>query len=63
VPGKANVTLTMNNAKVFDQELPVTQFGTVEYLANVLFNKNSTIKVSFDSNTGALLKVDRDTEN
>jgi hypothetical protein len=63
VPGKANVTLTMNNAKVFDRELPVTQFGTVEYLANVLFNKNSTIKVSFDSNTGALLKVDRDTEN
>jgi hypothetical protein len=61
VPGKALVTLTMNNAKVYEQELPVTQFGNVEYLASVLFNKNSTIKVSFDSNTGAILKIDRET--
>jgi uncharacterized membrane protein YkoI len=51
----------MNNAKVYEQELPVTQFGNVEYLASVLFNKNSTIKVSFDSNTGAILKIDRET--
>ena len=36
------------------------QFGIIEYLAPVLFNKNSTIKVYFDPVTGGLLKVDRE---
>ena len=52
VPGRAHV--------IFDGELPVTQFGTIEYLAPVLFNKNSTIKVLFDTATGGLIKVDRE---
>ncbi len=60
VPGRANVTLTCNNKQVARAELPVTQFGTVEYLAPVLFNKNSTTKVQFDTATGALVKVDRE---
>ena len=60
LPGKAQVTLMYNNKKLFDDQLPITQFGTVEYLAPVLFNKNSTIKVYFDPNTGGLLKVDRE---
>ena len=60
VPGRAHITLTGNNKKVFDGELPITQFGTIEYLAPVLFNKNSTIKVLFDTATGGLIKVDRE---
>jgi hypothetical protein len=32
----------------------------VECLASVLFNKNSTIQVLFDANTGAVLKVDKE---
>lgn len=60
LPGRAKVTLVQNNRKLFEGELPVTQFGTVEYLAPVLFNKNSTIKVLFDTATGGLLKVDRE---
>lgn len=60
VPGRAHITLTGNNGKVFDGELPITQFGTVEYLAPILFNKNSTIKVLFDTATGGLVKVDRE---
>ncbi len=48
LPGKAQVTLMYNNKKLFDDQLPITQFGTVEYLAPVLFNKNSTIKVLFE---------------
>lgn len=59
VPGRAQVTLTQNNKKLFDEELPITQFGTIEYLAPVLFNKASTVKVSFDTATGGLIKVDR----
>jgi hypothetical protein len=60
VPGKAKVTLEMDRKTVFSEELPVTQFGAREYLASVLFNKTSTIKVKFDPNTGAVLKVDKE---
>lgn len=62
VPGRARVTLTYEGKDLFDNELPVTQFGTQEYLAPVLFNKKSTTKVLFDVNTGGLLKVDREGE-
>ena len=59
VPGRAQVILTENNKKLFDEELPITQFGTIEYLAPILFNKSSTVKVLFDTATGGLIKVDR----
>ena len=60
VPGQAMVTLTDGKKKLYEGEIPVTQFGIIEYLAPVLFNKNSTIKVYFDPVTGGLLKVDRE---
>lgn len=60
VPGRAHITLTGDNKKLFDKELPITQFGTIEYLAPVLFNKNSTVKVLFDTATGGVIKVDRE---
>ena len=60
VPGQAQITLTDGKKKLYEGEVPVTQFGIIEYLAPVLFNKNSTIKVYFDPNTGGLLKVDRE---
>ena len=60
VPGRAKVTLNYQNKELYNAEIPVTQFGVVEYLAPVLFNKNSTIKVLFNPDTGALVKVDRE---
>ena len=60
VPGQAMITLTDGKKKLYEGEIPVTQFGIIEYLAPVLFNKNSTIKVYFDPVTGGLLKVDRE---
>lgn len=59
VPGKARVSVTYRGQSLFQGEVPVTQFGTTEYLAAVLFNKNVTTKVYFDTVTGGLLKVDR----
>jgi len=60
VPGRASVLITHGKNKAFEGELPVTQFGVIEYLAPALFNKNSTIKVTFNPETGALVKVDRE---
>ena len=60
VPGRARIVLMQGNRTLTETELPVTQFGTREYLAPVLFNKNSTTKVLFDTATGGLIKVDRE---
>lgn len=60
VPGKASIVLKEGKNVLFEEEVPVTQFGTVEYLAPTLFNKNSTIKVTFNPTTGGLVKVDRE---
>jgi hypothetical protein len=45
---------------LFEEEVPVTQFGTVEYLAPVMFNKNTVTKVLFNPTTGGLVKVERE---
>ena len=60
VPGKALLTITNGVDKLYEQEISVTQFGTTEYLAPILFNKNSTFKAYFDPVTGGLTKVDRE---
>ena len=57
--GKAKIEIKYKHQKLFEDELPVSQFGTTEYLAPVLFNKNSVTQVLFDTTTGGLLKVDR----
>ena len=59
VPGKADVKLTYQHKDIINTELSLTQFGTHEYLADQLFNRNTVTKVLFDVNTGALLKIDR----
>ncbi len=60
VPGKARVTIIAGDEKMFEDDLSITQLGTVEYLAESLFNKNSTIKVIFNPATGGIVKVDRE---
>ncbi|NDV65437.1 DUF4831 family protein [Bacteroides sp. 224] len=60
VPGKANATIMYGKDKVFDGDLLITQFGIIEYLAPALFNKNSTIKVWFNPESGSLKKVERE---
>ena len=60
VPGRAHVQLLLKGEVLYDQEFPVAQFGTTEYLAPVLFNKTTVTKVLFDVNAGGLLKVMRE---
>ncbi|WP_321479308.1 DUF4831 family protein [uncultured Bacteroides sp.] len=60
VPGKANISIFKNKKLLYEGEFPITQFGTIEYLAPALFNKRSTIKVLFNPITGGLVKVDQE---
>ncbi len=60
IPGRARVTIKQGTQQLYSGEMPITQFGTTEYLAPALFNKKSTVKVLFNPETGGLIKVDRD---
>ncbi len=60
VPGRASVILKEGNKTLFEGELPITQFGIKEFLAPEMFNKNTTIKVSFNPTTGGIIKVERE---
>jgi len=59
MPGRAQITLSDGNKTLINIEYPVTQFGTLEYLAPTLFNKKSTVSVEFDPVTGGLINVNR----
>ena len=57
-PGKANVTLTMNAKTIFNGNFHITQFGTQEALAPVLFeDKKAPVKVFFYPETGAIKQI------
>lgn len=58
-PGRAKIEISYKQQTLFEDELPVSQFGTTEYLAPVLFNKKSVTQVLFDTTTGGLLKVNK----
>ena len=60
VPGRAKVILTAQNDILFEEDFPITQFGSIEYLAPILFNKNTITKVQFNTTTGGLIKIERE---
>lgn len=57
VPGQGLCTIKVMDKKILEQEFPITQFGSIEFLAPVLFEKKRTIQVLFAPETGALLKI------
>lgn len=59
VPGKAEVSVTLDGEPLAEATLPVTQFGGTEVLGDVLFNKNSTIRIEFDPVSGAIVHIER----
>lgn len=60
VPGRAYLLIQEGKEKLYEGEIAVAQYGSMEYLAPVLFNKNSTVKVTFNPVTGGLIKVDKE---
>lgn len=59
VPGKATVKVSQGNKVIAEETMSVAQFGNTEVLGNVLFNKNSTIRIEFDPNSGAILHIEQ----
>jgi hypothetical protein len=58
IPGKANVEIQMNKRTLYKGEVQITQFGTQEGLAPVMFeDKKSPVKVTFYPETGAIRQI------
>lgn len=60
LPGKVGVKIYRGTEVYSEGEYPVAQLGNLEVLADDLFDKNATTKVSFDVATGAILRIDRE---
>ena len=60
IPGKGHVSVSYQGKKYFEDDIPVTQFGSTEVLVNDLFNKKVNTRVVFNPATGAILKIDKD---
>lgn len=58
VPGKASIEILMNNKTLYKGEAQITQFGTREGLAPVMFeDKKAPVKVYFYPETGAIKQI------
>ena len=59
VPGKAQLKVYNNKEVFYEEELPIAQYGKTEVLAEDLFGKGTTTRVTFDQSTGAIRKIER----
>lgn len=58
VPGKASVEILMNKKNLYKGEVQITQFGSQEGLAPVMFeDKKAPVKVTFYPETGAIKQI------
>lgn len=58
IPGKASVELSMGGKPLWEGDVMVTQFGTCEGLAPVMFeDKKAPVKVYFYPETGAIKQI------
>lgn len=58
IPGKANIEIVMNRKTLYKGEAQITQFGTREGLAPVMFeDKKAPVKVYFYPETGAIKQI------
>lgn len=57
VPARAKLTVFDSDREYCTLETPLGQFGTVEILSNLLFDKKTTTRVTFFQNTGGTKDV------
>lgn len=58
IPGSALVTISTLTNQVYNGEFQMGQFGTEDILNNALFNKGAAPKVTFNTASGALLRIE-----
>ena len=61
-PALAKVTLSLPQRQLTSAELPVCQFGTVEVLSDILFNKKMETRVVMHQHTGSVKQITGDAD-
>lgn len=59
MPSMAKVTISNLNGTLYQRELPFAQFGTIDTLGALLFNKGVATKLTLDPATGAILHLEQ----
>lgn len=59
VPGKATLRISTAQSTVFDDEIPVAQYGHVDVLSTSLFQQQKATRITFDPATGAIRHITR----
>lgn len=59
VPGKALLTIENNQESLYEEELPIAQYGHTDVLSTSLFKKEVKTRITFDPSTGAIRKIDK----
>lgn len=57
IPGRAAIKVYNNRISFMEQEVQVAQFGNVEVISTTIMGKNADTKITFDTTTGAVLKI------
>lgn len=59
VPGKAQFKIYTTGNVLYENEIPLAQYGVTEVLAKNLFNRGATTKVLFDTATGGIMEIEK----
>lgn len=59
MPSMAKVTLSNMQRKIYEQDLPFAQFGTIDMLSPTLFNKGATTKLTLHPATGGIAHLEQ----
>ena len=59
MPGMGKVTVSTMDRTVYERDLPFAQFGTIDVLNPTLFNKGATTKVTYNTATGGIMKIEQ----
>lgn len=57
IPGRATIKVYNNRISFMEQEIQVAQFGNVEVISSTIMGRNADTKITFDTTTGAVLKI------
>ena len=57
IPGRATIKVYNNRISYLEHDVQVAQFGTVEVISTTVMGRNADTKITFDTTTGAVLKI------
>lgn len=59
VPGRADFRIYFSGKELYNETLPIAQFGTVEVLSKELFTKQADTKILFNTSTGNIICIEK----